>query len=95
MEGTRCFSGGCSSTGPIPPIFDSPHESVVVAVQRLGGPDFLDFSAENATHVEIGSMAFTEVSCDAFTVDYDLGEFGTGRLELQRLTDTKDFAYVE
>ena len=69
--------------------------SVVVAVQRLEGPNFLDFSAANATRTEIGTMAFTAVSCDAFTVDYDLGELGAGRLDLQRLTGTKDFACVE
>ena len=64
----------------------SASSSVTMAVQAFQGPRFLDFSNIPATAIPLGTMTFTQRSCQVIDVDYDLGGNGVGTMELNRLT---------
>lgn len=72
-------------------FFEPGDASVELVMQELEGPGFLDFSGENATRNDLGTMRFTALHCDGFEVVYDLGADGAGTLMLDRLTGIEGY----
>lgn len=56
-------------------------------MQRLEGPSFLDFSNQQATRVDVGSMTLTAINCNTIQANFDFGSLGSNLVELKRLTN--------
>ena len=59
-----------------------------LAMQRLDGPSFLDFSNQQANRISIGSMTFIAIDCNTIQASFDFGSLGaSNNLTLKRLTN--------